>query len=163
MTALGADGDAGRLDPMAQRIHDDLGLPRLTLDPGASTDQVLKRAGEHAHLLRRPLPDDVLTDDDALRRTALYLKSVLNVFGNVGSEVVSAEEYSQWLDNVRAFERTNGYRPGELHGGAGGGMAGAQGVGGRRGRYGGGGSAVDRPPPSKTSRTPSIRSTRARA
>ena len=116
MAALGDETTEARTEPMAAGIADELGLPKLLLDPRASTEQVLKRAPEHAHLLRRPTPNDALSDDDALRRTMLYLKSVLNVFGNVGGETVSAEEYSQWLHDVRAFELANGYPPGGLFG-----------------------------------------------
>lgn len=119
--ALGPEAIQQRMAPMAEGIADELGLPRLVLDPRSSTDQVLKRAKRHATLLDQPPgPDDTLSEQDSLRRTMLYLKSVRNVFGNVGGETVSAEEYSNWLSDVRAFERINGYAPGGLHHSSGG-------------------------------------------
>ena len=120
IAALGSEAIGQRVEPMVAGIADELGLPRLVLDPRASTDQVLKRSRRHAELLDQPpRADDALSDDDSLRRTMLYLKSVRNVFGDVGGETVSAQEYSDWLSDVRAFERINGYAPGDLHQGAG--------------------------------------------
>ncbi|MBX2798030.1 MAG: VWA domain-containing protein [Myxococcales bacterium] len=102
----------------AERVYGDLlrelELPALMADPRASVEQILRRDPSLEPLLGLPSENDELSETDSLKRTMLYLKSVLNVFGNVGGETVSAQEYSQWLSDVRAFEKASGYRPGSL-------------------------------------------------
>ena len=114
LTALG-DEDAGAgVERVMTELVDDVGLPRLVLDERASLDQVLRRDPELEDLLGLPTDSEDLDADAQLKRTVLYLKGVLNVFGRVGGESVTAEEYARWLDDVRAFERASGYKPGSL-------------------------------------------------
>ncbi|MCB9670752.1 MAG: VWA domain-containing protein [Alphaproteobacteria bacterium] len=113
MAALGDDEANAGVERVMGELVDDLDLPRLTLDPRASVDQIVKRKPSLEPLLALPDTDDDW-GDEGLMRTVLYLKSVLNVFGQVGGESVTAEEYARWLDDVRAFERASGYRPGTL-------------------------------------------------
>ena len=117
------EGAGQRVDALAKHVTSELGLPTLIHDARATTDQVLRRVPDMAPLLRAPREDDALEADDALRRVALYLKAVRNVFAGGTGESVSAEEYSNWLNDVRAFERANGYRPGGLFGRTGTAMA----------------------------------------
>ena len=114
LTALGSEEQSQSVNRMMKELAVDLDLPALVTEPRASIDQIVKRDPSLEPLLRLPDDPDELPEDEALKRTVLYLKSVLNVFGNVGGETVSAEEYSQWLSDVRAFEKASGYRPGTL-------------------------------------------------
>ncbi|MCB9676228.1 MAG: VWA domain-containing protein [Alphaproteobacteria bacterium] len=114
IAALGDEAQVEGVDRVHREVLKDLGLPALLGDSRASVDQVLKRDPSLEPLLALPVEGEALPEDEALKRTMLYLKSVLNVFGNVGGESVSAEEYSQWLADVRTFEKASGYRPGGL-------------------------------------------------
>lgn len=123
LTALGGDEENAGIERVMGELVDDVGMPRLVLERRASVAQVLKRDPSLEPLFTLAREDDGTSEDDALKRTVLYLKSVLDVFGNVGGENVTAEEYSQWLEDVRSFERASGYPPGGLmhYGGASGG------------------------------------------
>ncbi len=115
--ALGAE-QAEKLGNAALRIHADLDLPPLLLDPRASIEDVLRRHPALAAELEGVVPaDDGPVDDASLRRTALFCKLLLNVFApGAGTGEISASQYSQWTEDVGAFERALGYGPGELFG-----------------------------------------------
>lgn len=68
-------------------------------------------------------------------RTLVFSKLLMNVFGpNARAPQCTAQQYSQWLKDVEAFEQAFGFSPGELRGGGPGGMgAGGTGPGGGAG------------------------------
>lgn len=121
--ALGSDAQKEQMEPLMGKLVESLGMPKVALDSRAAVSSVLRQDKSLAPLLAMPSEDDTLAGDDQLKRNILCLKSVLNVFGGVGGENVTAEEYSQWLDDVRAFERASGYAPGSLHKGSGSGRS----------------------------------------
>lgn len=126
--ALGTSEQRDATHKVMGELVRDLELPQLVLDPRASIKQVVRSKPEFEKLLRIPREDDPPeSDEDAQRRAVLVLKSIQNVFGDVGGESVSAEEYQRWLDDVAAFEQAAGYRPGGLFGGGGSGGAPEQG------------------------------------
>lgn len=116
-TALGTD--RAELDPAATQILLDADLPPILLDPRASVKDVMRRHPELAAELHGIVPEEEGPVDDAsVRRTALYSKLLLNVFEPAaGDGTIEASQYSQWLEDVGAFEKALGYPPGELSGG----------------------------------------------
>lgn len=115
--ALGTEEQRAATQTVMKPLVADLELPALTLEPRASVKQIVRSKPELEALVRIPREDDPAeSPDDALRRTVLVLKSILNVFGDVGGDDVSAEEYQRWLDDVAAFERAAGYEAGGLYG-----------------------------------------------
>ncbi|MEQ8893147.1 MAG: hypothetical protein RID93_36195 [Sandaracinaceae bacterium] len=116
-TALGTD--RAELDPAATQILLDADLPPILLDPRASVKDVMRRHPELAAELHGIVPEEEGPVDDAsVRRTALYSKLLLNVFEPAaGDGTIEASQYSQWLEDVGAFEKALGYAPGELSGG----------------------------------------------
>jgi hypothetical protein len=62
-----------------------------------------------------PAPE--LSEAGRLRRVLVYSKLLLNAFGpNTQTSVVSAQQYSQWTQDVGRFEQSFGYAPGALRG-----------------------------------------------
>lgn len=124
-------------DDMADAIIDDLGLPELVSDPHVAIDTLIQRYPELDGAFDDLIPgqqtedqpaedagqadtDDEL-DDETLRRAALFSKVLINVFGpNARRPVISAQNYSQWCQDVGHFERACGRSPGGLRHKAGG-------------------------------------------
>lgn len=53
--------------------------------------------------------------DADLRRSLVFSKLILNVLGpNTQSPVISAQQYTQWLQDLQYFEQAFGYAPGHL-------------------------------------------------
>lgn len=106
-------------------MAEDLGLPPLVMEPRASVELLLRRHPElaepYAQIL--PLEDQPPLDEGALRRLTLFSKTLLSVLGDDGGQVVSAEGYNRWLDDVGALERLLGQAPGSLLDPGGGGPA----------------------------------------
>ena len=97
-------------------LAEDLGLPPLVMEPRASVELLLRRHPELAEPFARILPadDGAPLDGEALVRLALYSKTVLSVLGEDGGQVVSAEGYNRWLDDVAALEQLLGQPAGSL-------------------------------------------------
>lgn len=138
----GGVGDVGAsFDSSALELAERLDLPASILDGAVGIDVLLHRYPQlrpHFESVRRcvqlpadeasetpsavapeeaPIPDD----DIDLRRTFAYSKLLLNVFGpNTRSPNCSAAQYSQWCQDVAAFERCMGFGPGSLRSGGGG-------------------------------------------
>lgn len=117
--AMGSER-ARELDPAATEIVVEAGLPPLLLDARPSVAQVVRRHPELAAELEDVVPDaEGPVDAASLRRTALFSKLLLNVFApGAGDGQIEASQYSQWIEDVGAFEKALGYPPGELMGGA---------------------------------------------
>jgi Mg-chelatase subunit ChlD len=63
----------------------------------------------HAH------PTIPAIQDADLRRSLVFSKLILNVLGpNTQSPVISAQQYTQWLQDLPYFEQAFGYAPGHL-------------------------------------------------
>ncbi len=115
------------LSPTLNRMHEDvleeLGLPEVLSHPAAGISTIVQRYPELEDEIENLLEDAEAAaedngdiDEDALRRAALYAKLLLNVFNPVPGHntPVSADEYSQWGEDVGYFERACGLQPGEL-------------------------------------------------
>lgn len=120
VSALGDDATNERVGELMKGLVDARDLPRALLDPRASVRQVVR--GAPALEARLGLPSSAEEQD--LDRQLLFLKSVINVFRGAEAESVSAADYGQWLQDVRAFEGALGYRPGSLLSGRGSGTGG---------------------------------------
>lgn len=60
-----------------------------------------------------PLP--LVVENADLRRSLVFSKLILNVLGpNTQSPVISAQQYTQWLQDLQYFEQAFGYAPGHL-------------------------------------------------
>ena len=100
--------------PMKDLVRD-LDLPPLLTDGRPSIDDILRRAPELAAEMDALVPEEeAATDGQSVRRAALYSKLLQNVFGHQGQSQISAQQYSQWIQDVGHFERTFGCAPGEL-------------------------------------------------
>lgn len=119
MSALGDADSKAQMAKMMTGLVDELEMPRLLLDERASVAQVVKCDSRYDKLLA--LPEDESGD---IERQLLFLKSVVNVFAQTGDSTISAENYSQWMSDVRSFEEACGYTPGSLLGGRGSGTGG---------------------------------------
>lgn len=112
--ALGDDAQRERVRGLLTPEVDKAGLPRLLLDPRANTRQVLRAAPALESRLGLPDEDLVEDDDSAFGRALLYLKATVDVFGGGLPDSVTAEQYSEWLSDVRLFEEASGVKPGRL-------------------------------------------------
>lgn len=140
--ALGS-GAGARLDALAGEILVDADLPPLLLDPRPSIAQVVRRHPELRAELSDVVPEaEGPVDAASLRRTAVYSKLLLNLFAPAaGDGTIDASQYSQWIDDVGAFEAALGYAPGTLFG-EGGDRPGRGGSGGVDTKASGGGPEV---------------------
>lgn len=80
------------------------------------------QGGEEAQEVAPHAPAPI-APEARLRRVLVYSKLILNAFGpNTQTSTVSAQQYSQWTQDVSRFEQAFGYPPGGLRsrGGAGG-------------------------------------------
>ena len=117
-----------------------LELPTEILDPTIGVDVLLHRYPKlipHFEAVQRcmQLPEEDASDpstagapllepapdgDGDLRRAFAFSKLLLNVFGpNTRSPSCTAAQYSQWCQDVAAFERCMGLAPGSLRQGSG--------------------------------------------
>jgi hypothetical protein len=112
--ALGDDAQRERVRGLLTPEVDKAGLPRLLLDPRANTRQVLRAAPALESRLGLPDEDLVEDDDSAFGRALLYLKATVDVFGGGLPDSVTAEQYSEWLSDVRLFEEASRVKPGRL-------------------------------------------------
>lgn len=111
--------------PMKQLVKD-IGLPPLITDGRPSMDDVLRRHPDLVETMDALIPEaEGPTDEQSVRRAALYSKLLQNVFGFQGTATISAKQYSQWIQDVGHFERTFGCAPGELRAPGGRGASGA--------------------------------------
>jgi hypothetical protein len=125
-------------ETMSAEIVDELGLPQLILDPNISIEQLLQRYPElEADFTQATVPTsseaDALNSEITLRRALVFSKLLLNTFGpNTQSNVVTAEQYAQWLKDIGYLEQALGYCPGGLRGKqSGGGQGQSSGAGGQ--------------------------------
>jgi hypothetical protein len=112
--ALGDDAQRERVRGLLTPEVDKAGLPRLLLDPRANARQVLRAAPALESRLGLPDEDLVEDDDSAFGRALLYLKATVDVFGGGLPDSVTAEQYGEWLSDVRLFEEASGVKPGRL-------------------------------------------------
>lgn len=112
--ALGDDAQRERVRGLLTPEVDKAGLPRLLLDPRANTRQVLRAAPALESRLGLPDEDLVEDDDSAFGRALVYLKATVDVFGGGLPDSVTAEQYSEWLSDVRLFEEASRVKPGRL-------------------------------------------------
>lgn len=109
-------------ETMSAEIVDELGLPQLILDPNISIEQLLQRYPElEADFTQATVPisaeEDTLNSEITLRRALVFSKLLLNTFGpNTQSNVVTAQQYAQWLKDIGYLEQALGYCPGGLRG-----------------------------------------------
>jgi Mg-chelatase subunit ChlD len=148
---FGMDEQAATLEKLNGAIVEELGLPKLITDPNLSIEALLQRYpdlkpdfdairqicnpdaeaedGDKKPAVPPPDEDAPLQPAD-LRRSLAYGKLLMNVFGpNTMTNTVTAQQYSQWCQDVGAFERCFGYAPGALRGKRGGPRAGGGGTG----------------------------------
>ncbi len=160
--AVFAAGDnAPNIEKMTGQIVQDLGLSKSVLDPVISIDELLRRcpelqpdfdalqpicnppAAEGNGAPAGPAESNGAMTEGDLRRALCYSKLLLNVFGpNTMSGTVTANQYSQWCQDVSRFEALLGFAPGQLRGQGGSGPGSASGQ--RPGLEGGGTSGTGR-------------------
>ncbi len=142
LSAAAGQGETGAsLESMNADLARRLELPSEILNPEIGVDILLHRYPKlipHFDAVRGcvetpegdPAEGPAPAEDIDLRRTFAFSKLMLNVFGpNTNSPSCTAAQYSQWCQDVSAFERCMGFEPGTLRAGAGG--APAQSSGGR--------------------------------
>ncbi len=131
----GLDETGASLEAMAAKLAARLELPSEILDPRIGVDVLLHRYPRlvpHFAAVERcmqppeedgagaPLQEPATKDDIDLRRDFAFSKLLLNVFGpNTSSPSCTAAQYSQWCQDVAAFERCMGLAPGSLRQGSG--------------------------------------------
>jgi len=122
---FGGAENAPNIEKMTEQIVESLDIPKAVLDPVVSIEELLRRCPELAPDFDRlkeignpeiGAANGDLTQAD-LRRALCFSKLLLNVFGpNTMSAKVSANQYSQWCQEVARFEASMGFAPGELLG-----------------------------------------------
>jgi hypothetical protein len=152
---FGMAESAPNIEKLTRQIIDQHGLPELITDPQLSVDTLLHRypelkgdfdsiqqvcnppeAESEQDQAAAPAQDAPLKPED-LRRGLAYSKLLMNVFGpNTMAAQVTAQQYSQWNQDVARFEECFGYAPGTLRGkrGGAGGVGGASSTGTGMGR-----------------------------
>jgi len=147
---------APNIEKLTKQIIAQHGLPELIADPQLSVDTLLQRYPElkgDFELLQsvcnpggqEEKPEEqtaaAAPEEEAqvqpadLRRGLAYSKLLMNVFGpNTLTAQVTAQQYSQWSQDVARFEACFGYAPGTLRGKRGGGGVGASTTGTGMGR-----------------------------
>ncbi|MBL9044601.1 MAG: VWA domain-containing protein [Myxococcales bacterium] len=158
---FGQGEKAQNLESLSKEITKDLGMPELVLDPLVSITTLLQRFPDLKSDFERPLPGAMIDEgseggvaltsavaetpepgtetpaaspNDRLRRTLVLSKLLLNAFGPATqTKTVTAQQYSQWTQDLGRLEEAFGYPQGGLRGrGGGGGGAGTGPGGGRR-------------------------------
>jgi len=155
---FGQGEKAQNLESLSKEIAQELSIPDLVLDPMVSITTLLQRFPELRPHFETPLPGAMLdeasaeevvltsttpghagslpaqtssTSADRLRRTLVLSKLLLNAFGpSTQTKTVTAQQYSQWTQDLGRLEEAFGYPQGALRGRGGGGGTGPG--GGRR-------------------------------
>jgi len=152
---FGQGEKAQNLELLSKEIAGELGVPDLVLDPMVSITTLLQRFPELRKDFETPLPGAMLdeasegevaltsteggtptetpsgTPQARLRRTLVLSKLLLNAFGPATqTKTVTAQQYSQWTQDLGRLEEAYGYPQGALRGRGGG--AGTGPGGGRR-------------------------------
>jgi hypothetical protein len=138
LTAMFSFTEQGaNFEGMSVEIVDELGLPRLILDPKIGIEDLLQRYPELEPDFTTPIlpesseettelqqseenPKSKIQNpksEDTLRRAIVFSKLLLNVFGpNTQTPVVSAQQYRQWCKDCGYLEKVLGFLPGGLQG-----------------------------------------------
>ena len=155
---FGQGEKAQNLESLSKEIAQELSIPDLVLDPMVSITTLLQRFPELRPHFETPLPGAMLdeasdaeavltsstpdhagspgaetpaTPADRLRRTLVLSKLLLNAFGPATqTKTVTAQQYSQWTQDLGRLEEAFGYPQGALRGRGGSGGTGPG--GGRR-------------------------------
>jgi hypothetical protein len=136
LSAAAGQGETGAsLEAMTADLARQLDLPSEILNPEIGVDVLLHRYPKlvpHFEAVRRcveaseeetqersasgdPVAGPIPHEDIDLRRAFAFSKLLLNVFGpNTSSPSCTAAQYSQWCQDVAAFERCMGFEPGTL-------------------------------------------------
>jgi Mg-chelatase subunit ChlD len=141
---FGQGEKAQNLESLSKEIAQELSLPELVLDPMVSITTLLQRHPDLRPLFETPLPGAVLDEEsqdgaaiasgspspaervsasasssptDQLKRTVVLSKLLLNAFGPATqTKTVTAQQYSQWTQDLGTLEGAFGYPPGALRG-----------------------------------------------
>ncbi len=128
---FGFSDQAAGFEHVNREIVQELDLPELILDPRIAIDtllhrypeleadfrQVLQQSEENVASERGKTAGNVDPDSGSLRHALVFSKLLLNIFGlNTRTPVVTAQQYSQWLQDVGHLERACGFDPGGLRG-----------------------------------------------
>jgi hypothetical protein len=150
---FGMAESAPNIEKLTKQIIDQHGMPELITDPKLSVDTLLNRHPElkadfesikqicnpggdgdeeetRTPALAAPeAVEDVPLQPTDLRRGLAYSKLLMNVFGpNTMTAQVTAQQFSQWSQDLSRFEACFGYAPGTLHGKRGGAAGGGVGA-----------------------------------
>ena len=145
---FGQGEKAQNLESLSKEIAQELSIPDLVLDPMVSITTLLQRFSELRPHFETPLPGAMLdeasaeevvltsttpghagslpaqtssTSADRLRRTLVLSKLLLNAFGPATqTKTVTAQQYSQWTQDLGRLEEAFGYPQGALRGRGGG-------------------------------------------
>ena len=145
---FGQGEKAQNLESLSKEIAQELSIPDLVLDPMVSITTLLQRFPELRPHFETPLPGAMLdeasaeevvltsttpghagslpaqtssTSADRLRRTLVLSKLLLNAFGPATqTKTVTAQQYSQWTQDLGRLEEAFGYPQGALRGRGGG-------------------------------------------
>ena len=153
---FGQGEKAQNLKALSKEIAKEVDVPDLVLDPMVSITTLTQRFPELRKDFETPLPGAMLDDEspggvaltsanpdgsgnasadsasdkDRLRRTLVLSKLLLNAFGpQTQTKTVTAQQYSQWTQDLGRLEEAFGYPQGGLRGRGGGGAGGAGGTG----------------------------------
>jgi len=106
-SALGAEELAGSSPKITRQIAAEHDLPALLLDPRPPLGQILRRHPELERELDNLIPtEETPIDEASVRRALIYSKMLVNVFGQQGAGTISAQQYNDWLNDCRVFQRT---------------------------------------------------------
>jgi hypothetical protein len=115
---FGYTEQAGNFEQMALEIAREVGLPDYILDPRVSIDALLHQYPELEAELTLEIPEDE-PETGTLRRGLIFSKLLLNAFGpNTQTNPCTAQQYSQWIQDVEHLERALGCPKGSLRGNA---------------------------------------------
>ena len=153
---FGQGEKAQNLEALSKEIAKEVDVPDLVLDPMVSITTLTQRFPELRKDFETPLPGAMLDDESPggvaltsanpdgsgnaaadsasdnarLRRTLVLSKLLLNAFGpQTQTKTVTAQQYSQWTQDLGRLEEAFGYPQGGLRGRGGGGAGGAGGTG----------------------------------
>jgi len=131
---FGFTDTGANFETISREIVKDLELPELILDPNIGIDQLLQRYPElepdftALNLANLSEEEDNPRSQTTLKRALIFAKLLLNAFGpNTQNNVVSAQQYAQWLKDIGHLERALGSQPDGLSCQQGGGKDGKNG------------------------------------